>query len=266
VPTESLQRITLDRSAIEAAVLLSDEAGWNQTADDWAVFVTRGTVFGAVSEGRLVATAAALPYGLDFGWIAMVLVTAPFRRRGIATSLVADCVAVLLQSGRKALLDASSGGAPVYGALGFTALGGLTRWAGEGRGEALPSDRIPFALDRAAFGADRRFLLEDFLARPGSLACAVADGFAVLRPGRRAWHAGPVVGSPSAAEDLLERMIRAAPGPLVVDLLDAGSRLAPLLASRGFRVQRRFHRMALGCTSLPGDPALALAAAGPEFG
>jgi GNAT superfamily N-acetyltransferase len=266
VPTEALRRITLDASQIEAAVPLSEEAGWNQTAADWAAFAAHGTVFGVMSEDRLVATAAALPYGPDFGWIAMVLVTAAFRRRGIATRLVADCVALLRNSGRAALLDATEHGAPVYAALGFTTLGGLTRWVGEGRGERIPSSAIPFSLDRVAFGADRQFLLDDFIARPGGLACAAADGFAVLRPGRRAWHAGPVVGSLASGEELLARAIRAAPGALVVDLLDAGRGLEKLLALHGFRVQRRFHRMALGCASLPGDPVRALAAAGPEFG
>jgi len=69
VPTEALRQITLDRGAIADAVLLSDEAGWNQTPEDWAVFVVRGTVFGMRSDDRLVATAAVLPYGPNFAWL-----------------------------------------------------------------------------------------------------------------------------------------------------------------------------------------------------
>lgn len=266
MPIEALRQVTLDRSAIAEAVLLSDEAGWNQTPEDWAVFITRGTVFGMRSENRLVGTAAVLPYGPSFAWLAMVLVTAAFRRRGIATRLVADCLALLRDTGRAALLDATSHGAPVYAALGFSVLGNLARWAGEGHGQAMPSDRLPSALDRAAFGADRRFLLDDFLARPGSLALAAEYGFVVLRPGRRAWHAGPLVGSPEAGEELLGRVIRASPGPLIIDLLDGGSGLEPLLHASGLRVQRRFHRMGLACDTVPGDRMRALAAAGPEFG
>lgn len=263
---EALRQVTLDRGAIADAVRLSDEAGWNQTPEDWAVFITHGTVLGMRSGDRLVATAAVLPYGADFAWLAMVLVTAAFRRRGIATRLVADCLALLCDTRRAPLLDATPHGAPVYVALGFSVLGNLTRWGGEGRGEPMRSGRIPFALDRAAFGSDRRFLLHDFLGRSGSLALAAEDGFIVLRPGRRAWHAGPLVGSPEAGEELLGQMIRAAPGPLIVDVLDGGSALEPLLHASGFRVRRRFHRMGLGRTSIPGDGARALAAAGPEFG
>lgn len=266
MPIEALQRVTLDAGAIDEAVALSDEAGWNQSAADWGVFVAHGTVFGVRSEGKLIATAAVLPYGAEFGWIAMVLVTAAFRRRGIATQLVAECVALLRNAGRAALLDATEHGAPVYAALGFARLGRLTRWAGEGRGEAMPSDAVPFASDRIAFGADRGFLLKNFIGRPGGLALAAPNAFAVLRPGRRAWHVGPVVGSGAGAAEALERAIRAAPGPIVLDLLDGGYGLEPNLIARGFRVQRRFLRMGLGCTSVSGEPELALAAAGPEFG
>lgn len=262
----ALQRVTLDAGAVAAAVRLSDEAGWNQSADDWRAFVAHGTVLGVIGDGDLVGTAAVMPYGAAFGWIAMVLVTARFRRRGIATGLTDDCIALLRQAGRAAYLDASDQGAPLYAGLGFARCGGLTRWAGGGGGEPAASDPVPFALDHAAFGADRRFLLDDFLARPGACAFAEADAFAVLRPGRRAWHIGPVIGSPAAGRRIVERAIRAATGPLVIDLLVAGAVLEPMLSARGFRPLRRFQRLALGAAALPGDPARTLAAAGPEFG
>ena len=41
---------------------------------------------------RLVATAALLPYSAGNAWISMVLVTADWRRRGIATQLVDACL------------------------------------------------------------------------------------------------------------------------------------------------------------------------------
>jgi len=262
----ALARVTLDADGVAAALRLSDEAGWNQSADDWRVFVAQGTVFGALGDGVLIGTAAVIPYGAAFGWIAMVLVTAGFRRRGIAAGLVDDCVALLRRAGRAAFLDASEQGAPLYAGRGFARVGGLTRWAGEGAGEPVAADPAPFALDRAAFGADRRFLLDDFLARPGAGAFADDDAYALLRPGRRAWHIGPVIGLPEAGARVLDRAIRAAPGSVVIDLLDAGAALEPMLRARGFRPLRRFQRMALGADVLPGEPARTLAAAGPEFG
>ena len=69
-------------------------AGWNQTADDWAFFIDAGrdASASATTPGRVVATAAALPYDGGFGWISMVLVDPAHRHRGLATRLIDACV------------------------------------------------------------------------------------------------------------------------------------------------------------------------------
>ena len=111
--------------------------------------------------------------------------------------------------------------------------------------------------DQAAFGADRKFLLDDFLARPGSLAFRSAHGFALLRRGAVASHVGPIVADPAEASNLATAAIRAASGRVFVDILDAGSFLIPTLTLRlVFDCQRQFTRMALGLSQLPGDPPL----------
>jgi hypothetical protein len=121
-------------------------------------------------------------------------------------------------------------------------------------------------LDRAAFGADRRFLLDDFLARPGSLAFRSSGGFALLRRGSVASHVGPIVADAAQGSALTTAAVGAASGRVYVDVLDGGRCLVPTLSSLSFRPQRRFTRMALGLSHLPGDPSRLLAAAGPEFG
>ena len=257
----------LDASWISRALLLSGEAGWNQTAADWAVFLRHGTVLGLSQGDRLLATAAALPYGDHFGWISMVLVTAEWRRQGLATRLVAACTSLLRDAGRAALLDAAPAGTGIYAALDFVPLGTMERWEGQGGREGLAAAVSPdLELDQSAFGADRRFLFQDFLSRPGSLAFGSPHGFAILRHGSSACHLGPIVAPPSEAHALAKDAIRAASGRVVVDVLDAGSALIPTLAEHGFLLQRRFTRMALGLAALPGDRASMMAAAGPEFG
>jgi GNAT superfamily N-acetyltransferase len=264
--TGTLYPIRLDATWIPRALLLSDEAGWNQNAADWAVFFKYGTVLGFVIADRLVATAAALPYGDAFGWISMVLVTAEWRRRGLATSLTAACTSLLRDAGRAALLDAVQAATPLYTALGFLPLGTMERWEGYGGGDIGAVTPAKLELDEFAFGADRRFLLEDFLARPRSLAFSSPNGFAISRQGSKACHLGPIVAQPAEAAALLTEGIRAASGRLVVDVLDAGSVLIPTLTAHDFRRQRCFTRMALGLAALPGKPAQLMAAAGPEFG
>lgn len=263
---DKLSPIPLDANWISRALLLSEEAGWNQTADDWKIFFTYGTVLGMTHGDRLVATSAVLPYGGEFGWLSMVLVTAEWRRRGLATRLVAACISLLRDRGRAALLDAAPDATEIYAKLGFVPLCRMERWEGGGGSIATALESVDLTLDQTAFGADRLFLLHDFLSRPGSRAFQSPHGFALLRLGAVASHVGPIVAEPEEASALATAAIRGAPGRVFVDVLDAGNGLIPTLISLGFRGQRRFTRMALGLSRPIGNSSRLLAAAGPEFG
>jgi GNAT superfamily N-acetyltransferase len=247
---------------IGQALHLSEEAGWNQNEADWGIFFAHGTVLGVVDGRNLAATAAVLPYGDKFGWISMVLVTRAWRGRGIATRLVDACIKLLRDAGRAALLDATPAGEVVYRKLGFVPLLAMRRFLGSGRAMDDCGGKVNLTEEKSAFGADRRFLLKNFLARPGSLAFPAAEGFAILRQGAAAMQVGPVVDSIAPALAAID----AARGPVLIDVLQAGYALIPLLDVRGFREQRRFTRMALGTPTPPGNPARLLCAAGPEFG
>jgi hypothetical protein len=165
------------------------------------------------------------------------------------------------------LLDAVPAASSIYAGLGFAPLCPMERWEGLGSELAATSavaNFSDFSLDGSAFGADRRFLLENFLSRPGSVAFASCHGFTILRNGSVASHIGPLVSSPQEGPALLGNAIHAASGRVFVDVLDR-SMLVPTLTAHGFRKQRDFVRMACGLTALPGTAEL-LAAAGPEYG
>ena len=118
--TEPIDIVELGVDDAQAGLVLSTEAGWNQNEADWRFFLNKGAVFGLRDGDRLVATAALLPYSAGNAWISMVLVTADFRRRGIATKLVDACLDVAKRRGLTTWLDATPAGASVYGPLGFT--------------------------------------------------------------------------------------------------------------------------------------------------
>ena len=93
--TEPLAIDQLDALDAPSGLLLSTEAHWNQSEADWRFFLEKGIVFGVRDRGgRLVATAALLPYATTDAWISMVLVAASWRRRGLATRLVDRCLAL----------------------------------------------------------------------------------------------------------------------------------------------------------------------------
>lgn len=272
----------LARDDVAGGLALSDAAGWNQTADDWAFFIAAGAAFGVRDEaGRLIATAAALPYDAATGWISMVLVDPAHRHRGIASQLVDACVASLRESGRVPVLDATPAGAAVYAKIGFVAGFAFARWEGEGAGTIAAGDaqdgvagvtsldETLIALDWSACGVDRAPLLRSFLARPATSAWLAprGDGFALRRAGRRAAQVGPIVAADDAAAlELLALALESVAGRVFIDVPAHRTSIADALARRGFVRQRPFVRMALGDLRAAAARAHVFAIAGPEFG
>ncbi len=272
-PTDASPSVILGVAAIADALQLSDEARWNQIAEDWALFMSPGECYGVRTDGRLVASAAILPFAGGFGWISMVLVTADSRRRGLASRLMDRCIEAMRRHGAASLLDATPEGALVYSQLGFRTRCRMARWRGMGtesrnREAAIQPDRSAILQrDREAFGGDRGFLLNDFLNRPGTLVLGDSRSFVLLRQGRRATQIGPLVcASPAEARGLLGLALSHVSGPVILDVLDAGEGLHPVLEKHGFEAFRTFERMVLDRNDLPGIVSDVMVAAGPEFG
>lgn len=290
VEAEALQTVHLAAADVFAGVGLSSAVGWNQTADDWALFVAQGEAIGLrTARSELVATAATLPYEGGHAWISMVLVDPAWRHRGLASRLLAQCIGSLRARALVPTLDATPAGEAVYRKLGFVRGFGFSRWeresavpapreAGDSRVREATPDDLPacIALDTQACGLGRASLLASLAGRQGSRAWRIDDaggratGFVLAREGRRATQLGPLVAASDAqAIGLLRAALTATPGPVFIDVPDAREALSGWLIAHGFRLQRSFVRMAL-CAQLP--PGLAdappslFAVAGPEFG
>jgi Acetyltransferase (GNAT) domain/Acetyltransferase (GNAT) family len=256
----------------------------NQTPDDWAIFVRHGRVFGVLADGAPVASGAILPYPDDFAWISMVLVTESRRRARIGTRILETCCNEVGGRGLVAVLDATPAGERVYRPLGFEPMFKLTRWQGRGASAGGNNVKLPAgvrlmtnddmtavaALDAAAFGAHRQFLLENFFRRAPRLAFVMGKdvtGFVLARPGRLAIQIGPLIAAnEDAAAELLSAALDSARGPVFLDLADCWNGLAHLLQRRGFTVQRPFLRMGMRREVPFGDVARTFVIAGPEFG
>ena len=273
---------------LDGAVLLSAEAGWNQVAADWRLFLELGAPIGLKrADGRLIATASTLPYGGRFGWISMVLVTAEHRRQGLATWLLRHCIDSLRAQGLVPGLDATPAGRTVYLGLGFRDCWSMKRLvcrAAPAPMVAPPpgvtlrairdADRPALAAyDRDVFGADRARLLAHLAGRlPGAALIAERDGrivgFVNGRDGRVMNQLGPLVAEDEPiARALLARGLAAlAPSPVAIDLADRHQALGGWLAGLGFAAERPLTRMVLGRDAAFDDPAWLFAVAGPELG
>jgi GNAT superfamily N-acetyltransferase len=279
-PIDELAIERIGREALPEAVGLTVEANWNQTADDWAFFFAHGTVFGARdASGKLVATAALLPYSAGFAWISLVIVAKSHRGRGLGTRVLNECLGVLRERALIGMLDATPAGARIYGPLGFKPVLGLKRWEGKGAAGAKRDNRVQpldvsgiqrvTRFDAAAFGAKREGLLTDFCARAGARGFELQgrSAYALVRPGRVASQLGPIVAAnENDALILLETAIALIPGSIFVDVPDAWTGIAARLGASGFRLQRPFLRMAFGREMPYGDPHQVFAIPGPEYG
>ena len=271
--TEPVDIVELDVGDAQAGLVLSAEAGWNQSEADWRFFLSKGVMFGMRDGARLVATAALLPYSAGNAWISMVLVTADFRRRGIATKLVDACLDVAKQRGLTTWLDATPAGATVYGPLGFIPTlqlrrlrltkpqgAGATRSPSDGNLDALA------ARDTSAMGFDRSTLLTEFSVRPDSRIAADDRAIALVRNGRTARHIGPVLADRAdQALALVDAIVRSETGPWLIDAVHSQEDFLTGLETSGWNIERPFQRMRFG--PAPIVPAqLPFAVAGPEFG
>jgi GNAT superfamily N-acetyltransferase len=275
----------LDECDVIAALALSREAGWNQIAADWRLFIELGGIIGLLRDGRLIATAAILPYAGSFAWIGMVLVTAAERRQGLASWLLRRCVDDLLARELVPVLDATPAGRPVYSGLGFQDHWTLQRLIGRSspmptagaggttirRIEAGDWPRL-IAYDTAVFGADRGGLLRRLVPRLHD-AALIAErdsklaGYLLGRDGRVMNQLGPLVAEDDAvATDLLARAIGSIYSPIAIDLPDRHVKLRAWLNSLGFAAERPLTRMAYGTKVAFDDAARLFAIAGPELG
>jgi GNAT superfamily N-acetyltransferase len=284
--TELTIGTSLADTDLPAAEALVREAGWNQVIADWEIFRALGTVHTARDGGRVVATAATLPYG-NFAWISMVLVLPEYRRGGLGTRLLERCLKALDGEGRVPVLDATPAGRPIYQAMGFEDCWGYHRLAGQGTPPAaavLPDAAARVrpiadtdwnalcAYDAAAFGADRSALLQRLRGRlPAAELVAERNGriagFMLGRNGRSASQIGPLIAEDDVtARLLLARALSTIEGPVYLDFADAKTEIRAWLTQCGFVAQRPLTRMLYRRSMGFDDTSRTFAVVGPEFG
>ena len=278
----AIERLSADDVA--GGLALSDAAGWNQTDDDWSLFIAAGAAFGVRDEAGTLdrdGRSAALRRGhrLDLDGA---------RRRRASPSRHR-------QPARRCLRRVAARRGPHAGArrdagrcgglredrfrrrVRVRPLGGRrrcdgARCASDSRRATLPAPtqgETLIAVDRDAGGVDRSLLLRSFLARcrHARLARSGGDGFALRRAGRRAAQIGPIVAAPRRRRArLLGAAIDDGAGRVFIDVPAHRTSIADALARRGFLRQRSFVRMALGDVGAATARDRVFALAGPEFG
>lgn len=198
----------------------------------------------AEAGGEPLGICVATGYG-DIGFVGELIVVPAARGQGLGRRLLDRALAHLhAQGARSVYLDGVAAAVPLYERAGFRKVCRSLRFAGEITGRAAPGIRpmqpsdldAVAALDRAVFGADRRFFIERRLALYPEL-CSVAlvnETLAGIALGRRAtdWvSAGPWIVTPALdhPEDLVASLLP--PGATVFIGMGILETNAPALAA-----------------------------------
>jgi ribosomal protein S18 acetylase RimI-like enzyme len=277
-----IQVRTMTTADLALGLGLSQEAGWNQLPADWqrCLDLQPDGCFVALADGLPVGTTTTCIFG-NVAWIAMVLVRASHRGRGIGTALMEHALAYLQEQGVVTIrLDATPLGQSVYERLGFVEQFRLARYEGMLTGDqeisrvqtALPEDCEALAtLDRTVTHTDRGpFLARLFAEQPQHLRCVhsggVLTGFLSARPGARALLIGPCLGTAEAARLLLaDAGSRYAGQRVFIDVPLPNQEASALVEAQGLIVQRHLTRMCRGVGLCEQVESL-WASSGPEKG
>jgi GNAT superfamily N-acetyltransferase len=282
---DSVEIELLSEVHLPEALRLTEQSQWNQTEQDWRRLLQTPPkgCFGALLDGFLIGTVTTVAYGRELAWIGMMLVDPDYRRRGLGTRLMRTALEHLERIGVNSIkLDATPAGRPLYESLGFRSEGLVERW--EGMGQPVVKKKWPawderhrpavYAFDRLAFGADRSPILASLM-EDSPVVPLVAinlegqlEGFALARPGRRAFYVGPVAArGQGTALALLDGMLGQLAGEKVYLDFNTGFGLgSEVLVDRGLVKQRDLIQMAFGPESQAGLSKRIFGLAGPEMG
>ena len=281
----------LTESDVAAALRLQQLEGWNQTQRDWRRLLELEPTgcFTAWLGGHLVATVTTTTYGRELAWIGMMLVTAEYRRQGIARRLLSAALDYLHAAGIAVIkLDATPVGRPVYETLGFVSEGMIERWETIAQAQIVKNDQVPdaaqslsaeireqiLALDRLAYGVDRARLLDALIADSNIAPQVVMStnrmlqGYAMARRGLIASYVGPIIAEDErVALTLLDRILAQLKGEQIYLDFHTGYAVASEeLLKRGFIKQRELVRMHYGNEKVATTSPQVFAIAGPEVG
>jgi ribosomal protein S18 acetylase RimI-like enzyme len=174
-------------SDLDFAASCTAAEGWrSETRPVFEGYLTYDPAGCLVAEmaGERVGICVATSYG-PYGFVGELIVFKEWRGRGVGRQLLESAVENLRRRGAASIfLDGVPAAIPLYERVGFRRVCRSMRFAGTLHGQRYPRVRpmrdddlgAVGRLDRAAFGADRRFFLERRLSLQAGLCRVLEDG------------------------------------------------------------------------------------------
>lgn len=114
-----LQLIRFDECDVTGLIELSASVGWDYDKKEIGTVLSSGKIFGHKNaEGKIVSSAAIIPYDNSFASIGMVIVNENFRGMGLGKKATRKCIESVSKE-TTIMLIATEEGNPLYEKMGF---------------------------------------------------------------------------------------------------------------------------------------------------
>lgn len=263
--------VELNASDTRGLVDLSASVGWDYDEEEvGTLFSSSHKIFGHKNrDGKLVSSAAIIPYDHKLAWIGMVIVHSNYRGLGLGKDVMQKCMECARD--RSILLIATADGQPLYEKLGFTVVDSVHKYLCDKYAppklakisgisiEAFKEEQLEdvIELDGAAFGEKRSIFLRNRIKQ--SHQCLVVKdensriiGFGLSVLGPMNLTLGPVVAQNTRmAELIIDSLACDHMGKLRVDVPSGKESLMAFLERRGFVKVNNPPVMAMHTSEMP---------------
>lgn len=183
--------VTLDEWDVPGLIELSASIGWDYDKDEIQTVISSGKVYGHKNEeGKIVSSAAIIPYGSSLVSIGMVIVHQDYRGKGLGRKVTQKCLDSV-SSDTTVMLIATDEGKPMYESMGFSSTDSVHKYLCDNYltmkpydtldAEIIPMRKVDLPqvvkLDKVAFGEERgTFLINRINQAKESLVVKSPDG------------------------------------------------------------------------------------------
>ncbi|MGR3762987.1 GNAT family N-acetyltransferase [Rossellomorea sp. NS-SX7] len=254
---QKVELVQFDQGDIPGLIELSGSVGWDYDEREIGTVLSSGKLFGhRNSEGKIVSSAAIIPYETEFASLGMVIVHKDFRGLGLGKIVTQKCIDSV-SSSTSVMLIATEEGKPLYEKMGFQTVDCVHKYLCDDysplNGEQSHNSKVTIEtfnehdfielvmLDEAAFRDKRSTLLrqrikqsEQCLVAKNDKGCVIGFGLSIQGPVNLI--IGPVVAPTShTAAIIVDRLAIDHRGKRRIDVPSGNDEWLSFLEERGFK-------------------------------
>lgn len=252
---KTLDLVEFDKQDVLGLIELSASVGWDYDEHEIRTVMSSGKIYGHKNAvGKIVSSAAIIPYDTELASVGMVIVNEEYRGLGLGKKTTQKCINSVSQN-TSIMLISTVDGRPLYESLGFNVVDHVHKYLSD---NYIPTELFIhrvitievycendieeiIELDSAAFGDKRRKFLLNRINQ--SKKCLVVRdlkgkiiGFALSILGPINLLVGPIVApDPQTAALLIDGLVRNYQGRIRIDVPSNNEELMLFLEKSGFR-------------------------------